>query len=383
MRVGILTYHFSENYGALFQAYALRKWFLEQGHDAEFVNYHPDHVEGGGNFQLNNLFSKKNAKVLYLKISTLKRKWLGNKKQKDDFDYFRKHYLGVVEPEYKSISELESAALKFDLLVCGSDQVWNPSEQYGLDPAYFLNFSTSNPNARRISYAPSFGRSTIDSSYYQQLTDLIHGLDGVSVREQSGAEIVHTLLGYKPICVPDPTFLLEDYSHITTPYPLASTKYVFCYGLRSRAIIGSVAESIAKQLNADLYSPYNPHRRWKEIGETVYPCPRQWLYLMRNAEFVVTNSFHGTALAILLNKPFVVVGLNDSKASLNTRALNLLASVGVENRFINVNDTTKTHLLLNERIDWDAVNHRISTLRQTGTSFLNEQIGLASGLSNE
>ena len=107
MRVGILTYHFSDNYGALFQAYALRQWFLDQGHKAEFVNYHPDHVEGGGDIQFDNLFSRKNLKVLYLKLSRLKGKWFGNRQQQDNFDHFRHEFLGVTAPVYKTIQALK------------------------------------------------------------------------------------------------------------------------------------------------------------------------------------------------------------------------------------------------------------------------------------
>ncbi|MEI6065923.1 MAG: polysaccharide pyruvyl transferase family protein [Methylococcaceae bacterium] len=383
MRVGILTYHFSDNYGALFQAYALRQWFLDQGHKAEFVNYHPDHVEGGGDIQFDNLFSRKNLKVLYLKLSRLKGKWFGNRQQQDNFDHFRHEFLGVTAPVYKTIQALKAASLNYDLLVCGSDQIWNPSEQFGLDPAYFLNFTINNKLVRRISYAPSFGRSEINEQYHKELAGLLLKLDAISVREQSGVSIVKDLIGVEPVCVPDPTILLSDYSGIMTPYPVSSDKYVFCYGLRSRDVIGEVAEAVAKSLGADLYSPYNSHRRWKEIGETVYPCPRQWLYLLKNSEFVVTNSFHGTALSILLNKPFVVVGLQDNKASLNARALNLLELVGLSSRFLDDSHPESIERVLSESITWDSVNNHLADLRSQGISFLKNQLSLVAGKTNE
>ena len=377
MKIGILTYHFSDNYGALFQAYALRQWFLNQGHEAEFVNYHPDHVEGGGDIQFDNLFSRKNLKVLYLKLSRLKSKWFGNRQQQDNFEHFRHEFLGVTEPVYKTIQALEAASLNYDLLVCGSDQIWNPSEQFGLDPAYFLNFTINNTLVRRISYAPSFGRSEINEQYHKELVILLFKLDGISVREQSGVSIVKDLIGVEPVCVPDPTILLSDYSGIMTPYPHSSDKYVFCYGLRSRDVIGEVAEAVAKRLGAALYSPYNSHRRWKEIGETVYPCPRQWLYLLHNSEFVVTNSFHGTALSILLNKPFVVVGLQDNKATLNARALNLLELVGLSSRFLMDATPTKINEVFSSPIDWELVNEQLTVLRYAGTEYLTQQIEAA------
>ncbi|WP_161635404.1 polysaccharide pyruvyl transferase family protein [Methylomicrobium lacus] len=383
MRVGILTYHFSDNFGALFQAYALRQWFLNQSCEVEFVNYHPNYVEAGGSIQLDDLFSRKNLKVIYLKFSKLKYKWFGNRQQQENFHFFRHEFLGIREPEYKTIDSLESASLNYDLLVCGSDQIWNPSEQFGLDPVYFLNFSINNKRVRRISYAPSFGRSEIDAQYHNELASLILKLDGISVRERLGVSIVNDLTGVEPICVPDPTILLSDYSGIMKSYPLSSEKHVFCYGLCTREIIGEVAEAVANNFGAKLYSPYNPHRRWKEIGETVYPCPRQWLYLMQNAEFVVTNSFHGTALSILLNKPFVVVGIQGNKAGLNNRVLNLLDFAGLRSRFLNDSKPESIAKVLKDSIEWDVVNGQIADLRSKGASYLKQQLSLAEEVVGE
>lgn len=377
MKIGILTYHFSDNYGALFQAYALRQWFLDQGHHAEFINYHPDYVESGGRINISNLFSKQNLKVVYLKLSKLQRQWLGNKQLNKEFDYFRNHYLGITDPEFKTIYELEKFNHNYDLLVCGSDQIWNPSEQFGLDPVYFLNFKTKKTDVRRISYAPSFGRGEVDVRFHAELKSMLKLIDAISIREQSGVPIIENLIGTKPACVPDPTILLEDYSNIMKPYELTSKKHVFCYGLRSRDVIGDVAENISEKLGCALYSPYNAHRRWKEIGKTVYPCPRQWLYLLNSSEFVVTNSFHGTALSILLNKPFVFVGLLGVREKFNSRALNLLGSVGLQARFINNFDSNTIKELCDNPINWDDVNNKLAYMRNVGSSYLIKQIDLA------
>ncbi len=378
MKIGLLTYHFSENYGALFQAYALREWFLSQGHDAEFINYHPEHVEGGGDINLKKLFSKRNLKVIYLKLSTLKNKLFGNSEQHNKFELFRSEYLAVAKPTYKTIEDIEKAHLNYDLLVCGSDQIWNPSEQFGLDPVYFLNFKIDNAKVRRISYAPSFGRSEIQTQYHKTLINFLDKLDGVSIREESGVSIINNLTGINPVCVPDPTILITDYSSIMTPYTTQKKNYVFCYTLRSSNVIAEVAQKISAKFGSALYSPYNTHRRWKEIGETVYPCPRQWLYLLNNSEFVVTNSFHGAALSIILNKPFVIVGLQGNKLTLNARVLNLLELVGLSSRFLMSATPEKVDEIVYEKIDWEQVNMKLSLLRNNGSKYLTEQIELAS-----
>lgn len=379
MRVGILTYHFSENYGALFQAYALRHWFTSNGHEAEFVNYHPAYVEAGGTIDWNRPLSKNNLKIIFLKMVGLKERYLGNREQKRNFDIFRKLGLGVKGAKYRNMSELERAEIKFDILVCGSDQVWKPSEHYGIDPVYFLDFKAAG-NPRRISYAPSFGKSSLDAQYSTAVSALISKLDRISVREQSGCKIVQDLTGYEPSCVPDPTLLLTDYQQIMKPYPLSSSKHIFCYALRSREAIGDVAEGIASALRADLISPHNPHRRWKEIGETVYPCPSQWLYLLNTSEFVVTNSFHGTALSILLNKPFVVVGLQGKKGEFNARVINLLSLLGLESRFVQDVDSNTVPHFISSPIDWETVNKSVSELRGQGNDYL---LKCLSGLSDD
>jgi hypothetical protein len=373
LKVGILTYHFSDNYGALFQAYALRQWFIQNGHDAVFVNYHPDYVEGGGEFNWRKPISKTNLKILFLKVMGWKERTLGNRAQKHGFEYFRRVELGVQEERYNDAKDLNEAKLNYDLLVCGSDQIWKPSDHYGVDPVYFLNFNTEN-KTKRISYAPSFGKDFLDEKYKEDVAKLIKKIDAVSVREESGRKVISDITGIEAACVPDPTFLIDDYTQIIKPYPLKSDKHVFCYALRSRESIGEVAEEISARLGCELVSPHNPHRRWREIGNTVFPCPSQWLYLLKSAEFVVTNSFHGAALSIILNKPFVIVGLQGKKEEFNARVKNLLNLVELDCRFVQHVDEHTVDDVLNSSIDWHAVNQRIAHLRNAGQSYLLDNI---------
>lgn len=375
MKVGILTYHFSNNYGALFQAYGLRSWLLEKGIEAEFINYHPEHVESGGKLSMSNLFSKAGLVIIFLKLISLREKYFGNKHYKEGFSEFKRDFLGVKGKEFKTFNDLNEAALDYDALICGSDQIWNPSEQFGVDPVYFLDFKTKSSNTRKISYAPSFGKSAIDEKFSSEIAELISKLDGVSVREVSGVEIVEQLTGKKPTLVPDPTTLVTDYAKIMREYKVKEDNYVFCYYLRSRENIGETAEYIASKLNAALYSPHNPHRRWKEVGETVYPGPREWLYLLNSSKFVVTNSFHGTILSILLNKPFVVVGIGGARAKYNERASNILKLCGLENRLVDEFNQDYIDELMAEEIDWDMVNKNMKQLKQNGEDFLISSLG--------
>ena len=378
MNIGILTFHFSDNYGAALQAYALRRWLTERGHRASFIDYRPAHIEQGGRLCLPTSPArlKANLKVIYLAVSSFLHRHFGHRGQREKFVRFREHFLGIpgnAAPADNSASL--AAAQAYDLIVAGSDQIWSPSQHFGFDPNYFLAFAQSFP-ARKISYAASFGRDLVSAEEAAQLPGLLHHFDAISVREASGVALVERSTGQRPANVPDPTLLLNSYAELTDPTPSDpdAEPYLFCYGLRSPDNIRQTAEFVASQLGCPILSPHNPHRRWIEIGETVYPDPAEWVALVKNARFVVTNSFHGTVFALLFKKPFIVAGLTGDKASANARAIHLLRTVGLESRFAPSFLAQRTDALMATPIDWAAVDLRLADLRQAGNEFLSGQL---------
>lgn len=375
IKVGIITYHFSDNFGALMQAYALRKWLQDQGCDVNFVNYHPKYVEEGGSlvspFSLKNF--RRNIKIIYLKYSKIKKKFFGNKEQEEKFNIFRKDVLGVAGVALESIEDIELAKLNYDILICGSDQIWNPSDHFGFDRVYFLDFSV-HQHVRRISYAASFGKGTLDDKYLSPLRDLLKRLDGISVRERSGISIIGKVSDKAVQCVPDPTILLGNFTDFCEKNSTSKTKHVFCYSLRTDVGVRETALLASKLHHADVMSPYNPHRRWREIGKTTYPCPKEWVNDLYRSEIVVTNSFHGVALSICLEKEFVAVGLPGGKISLNARVLNLLNEVGLSNRFVASFDEEVVKNLILTRIDWSEVRSKVQVIRDVGESYLRGEL---------
>lgn len=376
MKIGILTFHFSDNYGALLQAYALRQWLVNQGVHAEFVNYTPDYVEGGGSFsQLwNPAKAKANAKVLYLLLSNLKTKWFGSEESEQAFMGFRRDRLGVNSKEIKDRDQLNRKSPKFDLLICGSDQIWNPSEQFGVDPVYFLDFNAHCQ--RRISYAASFGSGDLKPEFRDHVGKLLMGLDAISVREEQGVLLVKALAERDAKCVPDPTFLLDDYSHLISKPSETSGPYIFSYVLRSGAGFSEIASAISAEFGSMILSAHNPHRRWKKIGIECFGGPVEWISRLAYSEIVLTNSFHATVFSILLNRPFIAVRLPGKKAKLSGRLENLLEKVGLENRIVDAGDTSAAKLLAASEIDWVSVNQKVASLREVGRNFLREQLSI-------
>jgi hypothetical protein len=376
MRVKILTYHFSDNYGALFQAYGLREWFRKKGIEADFVNYHPLYVEEGGHFDaiLDLRKWRKNLTIAYLKVSNWF--WIvkGNKEQHARFEAFRREHLGVRGERLYEAEDLSSVS-KTDLFVCGSDQIWNPSVQKGLDPVYFLDFESAR-KARRISYAPSFGRSTLSKEYHDEAGKLISKLDGISVREKSGVDIVRSVSNCEAVCVPDPTILLGDFSELIGNTSPSSDKKVFCYALRTSDVIREVAEYVAKENGAKIISPTSSRQRWAPIGEAVEPGPAEWLRMVASSTFVVTNSFHGVALSLILNRPFFAVALPGKKGAMNERVQNLLRSTNMLSRIVSTSDPAEIEKVMKQEIDWESVNQHLADLRDVGERFLLDQINL-------
>ena len=374
MRVGILTYHLSDNFGALVQAYGLRQWLLQRGIDAEFINYHPRHVEEGG-IEFNRGL-KAFAKSAFLTLSQAKRYLFGNKAQAQAFTTFQRDILGVKGERLETAQDLARLA-PFDLIVCGSDQIWNPSDQHGLDPVYFADFPGAD-RARRISYAASFGKSSLAEPYQAGAATLIGKMDAVSVREASGLDIVRSLTPHEPVLVPDPTILLGDFSALIDVSPSPSKGHVFCYALRTAQGVREAAYLAAQKTGGAILSPDNPHRRWPEIGTTVYPSPGEWVSMIDTASVVVTNSFHGVALSVLRQKPFISVALPGARAGLSERVRNLLRQLDLEDRLVSAGDDAATLRVLSTPISWDRVSEKIREMKEAGEVYLQGQIDLLS-----
>lgn len=379
MRAGLFTYHFSDNYGALFQAYALRKWLLGRGLKADFINYHPAYVEEGGPLDRPWMPSlwKKNATILYLRLTHLGRALFGDRAQHERFESFRRDVLCVAGPRFTRAEDLASALKYFDILLCGSDQIWNPSIQRGLDPVYFLDIPNAD-HARKVAYAPSFGRGAIEPQYNAELSNLVDKLDGISVREATGLDVLDAagIARERARVVPDPTVLLGNFDELLGG-SIVSDNSVFCYALRTDEVIRDIATESARLTGGVLRSPRTTHQRWRDIGQGITPGPVEWLQTLARARLVVSNSFHGVALSVVLNRPFIAVGLPGKRASMNARVENLLATVGLTDRILCTPNHVSVRELIDTPINWEEVNHRLAVIRGEAESYLDNQIANA------
>ena len=308
MKIGIVTFQRAVNYGAALQCMALYKYLSGKGNDVEIIDYDCTAVKNA--YRLFPRF-RKNIFVLALQYVSAIINYRGLQQRKNKF----KKYIADFEKTLPmGINEVCKTSFDYDLIIAGSDQIWNPNITGGFDKVYFLNF---NGSFRRAGYAISLGDIKYPQFAEQQFDDYIKRFDYLSFREPDATEFISKKLRKKLPQVLDPTLLLtkQQWDNI-----LGSTvvkvpqNYIFVYFVvdgRSSQEIVKIADSLSAQNNIPIvYLKMNRRLRnpFKEKTITVIDVgPQEFLYLIKSATYVVTSSFHGTALSCIYQKDLRVV----------------------------------------------------------------------------
>ncbi len=361
MKIGITTFQWSDNYGAVLQAHALQFFLQQRGHAVQIVDYRP---QKGASLVRRWLSASPHGCV---------RKWEANWK-KYLFERFRKTHLIRTPESFCSASELWKIADRFDLLITGSDQVWNPQwlEQVaGLTDLYFLSFA--GPRTRRISYAASFGHAetaTMKKEWREIIGEKLKKMDAISVREPSGVSLVRDLCGRTDaVHVADPTLLLDrgHYEKIAGAADLRE-KHLFSYMLHG---LEQDAEAVSLHISKILNLPIVKCDALKTAVHKGYvlPSPTGWLKQIREASFMVTNSFHGVVFCLIFHTPFIALLINGQTGSMNSRIIEILKAVGLEHRMASPREKLAEELSV-ETIDWAAVDRKMADMRLGSVEFL-------------
>jgi hypothetical protein len=369
-RIGLVTYHFVPNYGAVWQAWALQQALQNLGHDVSVIDYRPRHVFEGGSFKwpTSKRRLRANLVVAYQNYLRFRGRFGYRKQLVRSFEDFQSRYLRLSDQRYRSLRDLREVPPLCDTMICGSDQIWNPSVQAGLDPAYFLRFG--GPEIRRIAYAASFGRRAIEAEYLEQVGRWVGSFDAISIREASGRNVLDEAgVSAGAVHVPDPTLLIDDYPD-QSPLSAIPEAYLMSYVLRSGDRINQMQRQVAQRTSLPLMSPRNPHSVASTADMLVTPSPIEWLGLIRRAHYVITNSFHGTLFSIIFRKPFVSVSIGSGKATLNERVVSLFDRLGLEDRFVAEADSNRVVQLLETPVDWDRVHGAIHGWREQALDYL-------------
>lgn len=302
MKVGILTYHACFNYGACLQAYALQTTIKKLGYKCEIIDYQSDILRN-----ISDVFSKKptNVREIIKNITRFpyRRQLLERQRMFEEFINNKLELSQLCRTE----KDVEKQAEEYDCIVCGSDQTWNldPSVRYQ-NAVYFLNFPK---HQRRISYATSFGQWVEKAPQHEEeFLPWVKGYDALSMREQSGVEYLQSK-GLNCELVVDPTLLLEKkYYDAICRERLIDEPYVLLFTWNGAKDATEIAKKIAQQTHAKpIYIVAPPRAMFSGVERKLDVGPCEFLSLIRYADYIVTNSFHGTVFSIIYQKKFVSV----------------------------------------------------------------------------
>lgn len=314
MKICTITCQHAYNYGARLQTYALAHYLQQEGHEVQVIDYRPDYMRGEVQLFYWPGLSVRQWGKLILQFPERLRERL----RQPYFDDFSKINIPLTKRIYWSIDELRADAPKADLYIAGSDQIWNTEFRNGTDPGYYLDFG--DKSVRRISYAASFATENIVPSARGFVRSNLARFDAISVREHSALDILESL-GYKGTEVLDPVFLLskEHWEELADDTGRGE-QYLLVYDFMDSPVVRREAERIAKEQHLKIYSIGYKRLRYADKS-FVYASPQTFLGLIRNASHIVSNSFHGTAFAMIFGVPYAVVEREDG---LNARLKDLM-----------------------------------------------------------
>lgn len=356
MRVGLITRHFIANYGSLLQTIATVMAIEKNGHQCEIINYIREDEEPK---KLKDSIIKENEKW---NKSFLKRQvyrvyqYFNCQLMANIFHKKNGHYLENKTRLCRSSQDLAKLD-DFDVYCSGSDQLWGPIGKSEYDPAYFLGFV--DKNKRCVSYSGSFGTESLSNALKKQIPSLFSKYDAVSVREQSAKEI----LSKYNICsdvVLDPTLLItkKEWVKKIGIKGYSGEKYILVYQLHNSKLFDKYVQRLAndKQMEV-IYITTKINGLTKKWKKKYIPSVDQFLSYIMNADYVITDSFHGTVFSIIFNKQFVSISPGKTK----TRITSLLRLFGLEERFVSNEKVGDS--LADEEIEWRRVNRTLSDQR--------------------
>ena len=322
MTIGILTYHRSPNYGALWQAYALKTFLADKGYDVSVVDYWPDYHR--------RMYEKKLIGRASLKRLSLKSKLYSiyNSLRIYFLNYLRLNRTNAFSRKYMHLTKPSQV----DVCVYGSDQIWRKQHQddcESFNPVYFGNNYIEA--TKRISYAASMGDIEIDSEQDKEfIKTSLDRLDAISVREADLQRVLSDYTNKHIEIVSDPVFLLsiEQWKRILSSNSTHG-RYIFLYNLEDDTTALEIAQRLSKEYNLPIREVKGYVREMRNPADrTQTASPIHFLSLLHGAEYVVTSAFHGVALSLCFNKQFYYAAPDE----LAGRAMSLLKILKLENR---------------------------------------------------
>lgn len=293
--VGIITFHRAANYGAVLQSYALQQTLGSIGVESEIIDYRCEHIEQ--HYSPKPSVSIKHTKHFVLELMEAPQKSKIRKK----FDGFLNNYLHLSQKMTRG--DLSKLVNKYDTVICGSDQVWNPISTNS-DYSYFLDFVSSDK--KKLSYAASIGIDEWEKSSSNVIKEYLKSFDAISIREPSSLKMVESVYDGDVVVNVDPTVLLEasKWEELAEESNRKENGFVFVYMMQPSDNLYKVAEDLAREKGLDIISISMSGRKCP-IGRNLKGASvNDYLWFIKNASYIVTNSFHGLIFSMIFEKRF-------------------------------------------------------------------------------
>lgn len=357
LKVGTLTFHEAGSYGAVFQSYALQQALLDMGEDTEIINYRCPAIWK---------YREKTINIKNIIGHLLRFPWRNRKLRK--FDDFRKNILKCSD-QVAGQHEIKHLCEKYDKVIVGSDQVWNP-DLTGNDRAYFLDFMEDDK--KKISYAASIGTDSWKENE-KELGDLVSRFESLSVREKSAAAYLERLMDIKAEIVCDPTFLISDDKwNSIIKEPSFKDEYILIYML-GKEYTGCLdwCKKLAREKGYKIIMVHGNRKKGDGCVNVRDASPQEMLGLLKRAQFVATNSFHGICMSMIFQKNFVWFREKGEPGNLKergSRIRDLLEGYNLVDREVSIDSLPPSD------IDKEKLHSDIVRFRQVGLQWLKQAL---------
>lgn len=365
MKIGILTFHRSQNYGALLQAKALQDYVRELGHDVSFVDYwaayHEEMYKPFSWQKLNRISFREKIKYVLQFFFTYVR--LGKRRSRTR-NYINQ-YLRITKDKV------------FDLVIYGSDQIWRKQHQPtydGFNPVYWGEGFVET--SHKVAYAASMGNIEIDTPEDKVFVkEHVVLYDAISIRERDLIERLYNEFGFEYPMVCDPVFLLKKeqwVQHIDKKY-IPQKKYILYYRLQNISATDHMVDELHKKTDDDIiemrgYIPFFHYgKKYRFTADA-----QEFISLIYGADYVVTSAFHGIAMSIIFEKQFFFT----SQLHQANRVGSLLKQIGLESRF---SAELASEINTEDVINYDIIRPRLEAFASLSREWLLNQITNAQG----
>ena len=341
--VGLISWHYYTNVGSNLQAYALAKVIKDLGYSCEYINYRK-------NTRKDSLL-RHMLKEVCSSMDSVIQNVIPRRLRVQSYRFVSDY---IPQSEWIKKNDLGSLNGRYKMYMCGSDQIWASNV---LHEVYLLSFA--DDYTPKFSYASSIGLPGIPNDKKSLYIQNLKRFEKITVREKQGADLLSKLLGIKIDWVLDPTFLVASYEwkQIARHYSIPKKRYIFCYFLGKNPEHREWVDNIAKKNGLEVIcisSDINDRKRGWYVNPFV--GPREFVGYIDKADLVMTDSFHGMALSINLNKDFYVMERfkNDDSICQNSRIVNILNALNLNDRLVKTyinNVTPVNYKIINENLE--------------------------------